>query len=84
MEECWAWSLRLLARQRDITDEMRPDDEQRSRLLWLRSIDAEFAHTVVESGAVEARRAAAPAGPPGYAFQPIKRTVGHLPYSKVA
>ena len=34
---------------------MRPDDEQRSRLLRLRSIDAEFAHTVVESSAVEAQ-----------------------------
>ena len=38
-----------------MNDEMRPDDEQRSRLLRLRSIDAEFAHTVVESGAVEAQ-----------------------------
>ena|SRR5216683_1562828 len=37
-----------------MSDGMRPDDEQRSRLLRLRSIDAEFAHTVVESGAVEA------------------------------
>ena len=34
---------------------MRPADEQRSRLLRLRSIDSEFAHTVVESGAVEAQ-----------------------------
>ena len=38
-----------------MNDEMRPDDEQRSRLLRLRSIDAEFAHTVVQSGAVEAQ-----------------------------
>src|SRR5258708_34618087 len=34
---------------------MRPDDEQRSRLLRLRSIDAEFAHAVVERSAVEAQ-----------------------------
>ena len=45
--------FRPLARWRDISDEMRPGDEQRSRLLRLRSIDAEFAHTVVESGAVQ-------------------------------
>src|SRR5258708_30460318 len=34
---------------------MRPDDEQQSRLLRLWSFDAEFAHPVVESGAVEAQ-----------------------------
>jgi hypothetical protein len=38
-----------------MNDEMRPDDEQRSRLLRLRSVDAEFAHAVVESRAVEAQ-----------------------------
>ena len=38
-----------------MNDEMRPDDEQRSRLLRLRSIDAEFAQAVVESRAVEAQ-----------------------------
>ena len=42
-------------RRRVMNDEMRPDGEQRSRLLRLRSIDAEFAHTVVQSGAVEAQ-----------------------------
>ena len=36
-------------RRRVMNDEMRPDDEQRSRLLRLRSVDAEFAHSVVES-----------------------------------
>jgi hypothetical protein len=30
-------------RRRVMNDEMRPDDEQRSRLLRLRSVDAEFA-----------------------------------------
>jgi len=44
MEESWVWSLKRLARWRDIGDDMRPDDEQRSRLLRLRSLDAEFAH----------------------------------------
>jgi len=31
-----------------MSDEIGPDDQQRSRPLRLRSIDAEFAHTVVE------------------------------------
>ena len=48
-------TLKPLARLCSGSDRMRPDDEQRSRLLRLRSIDAEFAHTVVQSGAVEAQ-----------------------------
>jgi hypothetical protein len=47
--------LKPFARLRAGSDRMRPADEQRSLLLRLRSIDAEFAHTVVESGAVEAQ-----------------------------
>ena len=39
----------------EMNDEMRPGDEQWSRLLRLRSVDAEFAHAVVESCAVEAQ-----------------------------
>src|SRR4030095_10677050 len=35
------------------SDGMRPDDRQLSRLLELRSINSEFPHTVVESGAVK-------------------------------
>ena len=46
-----------------MNDEMRPDDEQRSRLLRLGSVDAEFAHTVVESGAVEAQARGRSGGP---------------------
>jgi len=33
MEDCQAWSLKPLARQRDISDEMPPDDQQQSRAL---------------------------------------------------
>src|SRR6266496_205473 len=43
---------------------MRPDDEQRSRLFRLRSIDAEFAHAVVEIGSCTLTNA--------------QRTVGYL------
>src|SRR6266850_6597613 len=45
--------LALKASWRARSDGMRPDDRQLSRLLQLRSIDSEFAHTMVESGAVK-------------------------------
>ena len=58
-----------------MTDEMRPDDEKRSRLSRLRSIDADFAHTVVESGVIEAQTGGWSGGTTRvFAFQPITRT----------